>query len=285
MTIGNLSHASENEQIGIRKEIINSAPAEALAGFFNLGLPHLNDGDFLPPLWHWIYLLEKPAQRIIGPDGHPTIAIPSPPAQGQSRMFAGGRVNTHSLLTFGKPATRTTRVIRSEVKEGKSGPLTFVTVSSKIEQEGKLRVEEESDIVYREMGATPKSAIGIQNRNEEPEPKIDGSLEFAIDPVVLFRFSALTYNSHRIHYDLPYALEEGYPDLVIHGPLQAMLMGECARRSGITFLSKQFAYRLVKPAFGAQRLLANSFIEDSERKIQVKDETGQVTATSSVKDF
>lgn len=265
-----------------RTELISPGPAEALAGILDIQEPAAA-GDTLPPLWHWIYLLQRPPQRELGPDGHPTRGIPEPPGPGQLRMFAGGRVTTHRELRFAEPATRTTSVLRSADKQGRSGRLTFVTVRSDIEQTGELVIAEEHDIVYRRGGPslTPNVAAPAgPERNLENARS--ASLSLDVDEVLLFRFSALTYNAHRIHYDRDYAVTEGYPDLVIHGPLQALLMGQAMRRSGVPMLGRQFAYRLVAPTFGVQRLAATAWRQEGGVAAQVRDQAGTITATSNL---
>jgi len=259
-----------------RTELITLEPAEALAGMLDIDAP--SAGDELPALWHWIYLLERRRQSDLGPDGHPRHGIPAPPGPGRLRMFAGGRVSMHTPLRFRQPATRTTRVIRTAEKEGKSGLLTFVTVRSDIEQGGRLAIADEQDIVYRAPGSTLPAK---SNTAETPAPM--GSLALDVDSVVLFRFSALTYNAHRIHYDSAYAAQEGYPGLVVHGPLQALMMGELIRRSGVPLVGQEFAYRLVAPMFGEQRLTAAPNPEETGVSAQVRDATGRVTATSTLR--
>jgi len=259
-----------------RTELITLEPAEALAGMLDIDAP--SAGDELPALWHWIYLLERRRQSDLGPDGHPRHGIPAPPGPGRLRMFAGGRVSMHTPLRFRQPATRTTRVIRTVEKEGKSGLLTFVTVRSDIEQGGRLAIADEQDIVYRAPGSTLPAK---SNTAETPAPM--GSLALDVDSVVLFRFSALTYNAHRIHYDSAYAAQEGYPGLVVHGPLQALMMGELIRRSGVPLVGQEFAYRLVAPMFGEQRLTAALNPEETGVSAQVRDATGRVTATSTLR--
>ena len=259
-----------------RTELITLEPAEALAGMLDIDAP--SAGDELPALWHWIYLLERRRQSDLGPDGHPRHGIPAPPGPGRLRMFAGGRVSMHTPLRFRQPATRTTRVIRTAEKEGKSGLLTFVTVRSDIEQGGRLAIADEQDIVYRAPGSTLPAK---SNTAETPAPM--GSLALDVDSVVLFRFSALTYNAHRIHYDSAYAAQEGYPGLVVHGPLQALMMGELIRRSGVPLVGQEFAYRLVAPMFGEQRLTAALNPEETGVSAQVRDATGRVTATSTLR--
>jgi 3-methylfumaryl-CoA hydratase len=276
MTSSAMNALPGEPETSTRTELITLEPAEALAGMLDIDAP--SAGDELPALWHWIYLLERRRQSDLGPDGHPRHGIPAPPGPGRLRMFAGGRVSMHTPLRFRQPATRTTRVIRTAEKEGKSGLLTFVTVRSDIEQGGRLAIADEQDIVYRAPGSTLPAK---SNTAETPAPM--GSLALDVDSVVLFRFSALTYNAHRIHYDSAYAAQEGYPGLVVHGPLQALMMGELIRRSGVPLVGQEFAYRLVAPMFGEQRLTAAPNPEETGVSAQVRDATGRVTATSTLR--
>lgn len=262
-------------------ELITRWPAQALAALLDIDAPAMESE--LPALWHWIYLLERRRQSDLGPDGHPTSGIPAPPGPGRLRMFAGGRVWMHTLLRFGEPAIRTTRVVRTAEKEGRSGLLSFVTVRSVIEQGGAPAITDEQDIVYREgmgtlPGARPPAGGDVST---QPDHETAG-LAMTVDPMVLFRFSALTYNAHRIHYDQAYAATEGYPDLVVHGPLQALLMGECLRRSGVSMIDKQFAYRLVAPTYGAQRLAVSFSMDGSGHTARVLDGAGRTTATATL---
>jgi 3-methylfumaryl-CoA hydratase len=259
-----------------RTELITPEPAEALAGLLDIALP---SADELPDLWHWIYLLERRSQADLGPDGHPTSGIPAPPGPGRLRMFAGGRVVTHRRLRFGEPATRTTRILRTAEKQGRTGLLTFVTVRSEFTQGGRLVIADEQDIVYRAPGSTlPAEPAPAATPTAPPD-----GLTLAVDPVVLFRFSALTYNAHRIHYDLAYAEHEGYPGLVVHGPLQALMMGELMRRSGAPFTGQEFAYRLVAPMYGEQVLAVSPDPEQIGVSARVTGNAGRVTATSTLR--
>ena len=207
-------------------ELITPGPAQALAGL--LGVPPADGG--LPLLWHWVYLLDRPPQAILGADGHPARdAIPTPPGPGLRRMFAGGRVSQHGPLRTGTEATRRTWQASSSLKQGRSGPLHFVTVRTEISQGGQVVITEEQDLVYREP--TPAAALRTgRGPGSQPPPADPGDWRVEVNPVLLFRFSALTYNAHRIHYDRDYARAEGYPGLLVHGPLQALLMAEQARR-------------------------------------------------------
>ena len=263
----------------VRTELVVPEPAEALAGLLDVDPP--GAGVELPPLWHWIYLLDRRPQRDLGPDGHPRTGIPAPPEPGRLRMFAGGRVALHEALRFGEPATRITRLATSVEKQGRSGPLTLTTVRHDLEQNGRTVVSDEQDIVYRAAGSTLPSR-GTPDGDAEAGTPAVGSLELQVDPVVLFRFSALTYNAHRIHYDIGYATAEGYPDLVVHGPLQALLMGECLRRSGAAMLGHRFAYRLVAPTFGTQRLRVTAGHDEGGMIAEVRDGAGRRTATATL---
>jgi 3-methylfumaryl-CoA hydratase len=268
-----------------RSELVTPEAAEALAGVLDIDPPSLDEG--LPPLWHAVYLLERRRESELGVDGHPTQGIPAPPGPGMLRMFAGGRVTAYGVLRFGEGATRSTRVLRTVEKQGRSGPLTFVTTRSEIEQRGRIVVADEQDIVYRAAGGTlardpdaaPDRATPARRENEAGQVH---QLTLDVDPVLLFRFSAITYNAHRIHYDQEYAASEGYPGLVVHGPLQALLMGEAMRRSGVPVLGRVFAYRLLAPTYGAQRLTVITVADAETAEAWVRDGSGAVTATATV---
>lgn len=257
-----------------RTELVTPEPAEALARLLDITPPE----RVVPPAWHWVYLLERRATADLGHDGHPTSGIPAPPGPGRLRMFAGGRVNEYAELRFGAPATRTTQVADQREKQGRSGPLTFVTVRHTIEQDGRVAVVDEQDVVYRAPGTTLRTEDPA-----EPAPVTPDCLQLQVDPVLLFRFSALTYNGHRIHYDLAHVAEEGYPDLVVHGPLQALLLRELFRRSGAPSTGHQLAYRLVSPVYGSPLLTVRPLPGDDGLRAQVEDPTGRVTATGSLR--
>jgi len=262
----------------VRSEVLAPEPAEALAAMLDIDLP---GGPGLPTLWHWVYLLERRPQRDLGPDGHPTFGIPSPPEPGRRRMFAGGRVTTHRSLVIGVEATRTSSVSSTREKVGRSGPLTFVTVRNEIAQSGQVAVVDEQDIVYR----TPDSTL--QPAGGRPEPVVEAprepSLTLNVDVALLFRFSALTYNAHRIHYDHEYVKQEGYGDLVVHGPLQALMMGELVRRAGVDLVGKEFAYRLVSPMIGPQPMTVVAAEAGIDAGAETRDVNGTVTARSSIR--
>lgn len=261
------------EEVIERSEVLTPGPAEGLAGLIGVEPPR----DALPMMWHWVYLLDRPAQADLGPDGHPLRGVlPAPPEPGRRRMWAGGQVRTLEPLRLGEVATRRTEIIDTVEKHGRSGRLTFVSVRHRITQGGQLCVDERQDVVYRDMGQTaPIAHIGDDQLVAGEE------WELPIDPSLLFRFSALTYNGHRIHYDREYAtLVEGYPGLLTHGPLQALMMAESARRDGFRTGSGVVCdYRLVSPLFDFQGLIVGPGSGPGSR--QVRDRQGRVTATGT----
>jgi 3-methylfumaryl-CoA hydratase len=204
------------------------APEAVAALAATLDRPAPAPGDALPPGWQWLFFNPVAAQAELGDDGHPVRTPRSflPPLALPRRMWAGSRVRYLAPLAVGATATRHSRIERIVPKEGRGGRMCFVTVVHRIASEGRDRIVEEQDIVYREastgpVSATPAAAVGT------PTPAASATWRRALrpDPVLLFRYSALTFNGHRIHYDRPYAREiEHYRDLVVHGPLTATLL-------------------------------------------------------------
>jgi len=265
----------------VRSEVMLPGPAEALAALLDTDPPA---SEFLPAMWHGAYLLDRPRQQDLGPDGHPARGgVPSPPAPGLQRMFAGGRVVVASFLRFGVTATRRTRVSATATKEGRSGPLTFVTVTSEYSQDGKVAIVDEQDLVYRDP-TPPLASKHPAADGERESTRVEGERRIGVDPSFLFRFSALTYNAHRIHYDRGYAVDaEGYPGLLVHGPLQALLMIEHAHIEGAAVdRPHQFAYRLVSPLFDQQGLVVGGTVDGETVDVYVRDDLGRRTATGRV---
>ena len=267
-----------------RTEHLLPGPAQALGALLDVPVPDLAGGAGLPLLWHWIYLLDRPAQADLGPDGHPVRGtIPAPPGPGRRRMWAGGRVRMSGALTCdGEPATRRSRVLSSQEKQGRSGPLTFVVVEHQVSQRGRVVVDEQQDIVYREAApagepiAVPAAAPLV--------PPADGERAIDVSPTLLFRFSALTYNAHRIHYDRDYARDvEGYPGLLTHGPLQALAMAEAARATGCQIGDLSFEYRLMSPLFDQQGMVVSAAREGDAIVTTGRDIHGRRTASGALR--
>lgn len=232
-----------------RVERLAAFPADALAATLDRDDPPFTDGTALPPLWHWLYFLPASGSAGLGADGHPERGGFLPPVPLPRRMWAGGRVHFHQPLRIGATVRRESRVVSVEHKAGRSGELVFVRVAHAItDAQGVLLLSEEQDIVYRDApapGAAPEKAPSIT-------PPVDAQWERSImpDPVLLFRYSALTFNSHRIHYDRDYASGvEGYPGLVVHGPLSATLLIDQLRRSLPAARISAFSFRALKPLF------------------------------------
>jgi 3-methylfumaryl-CoA hydratase len=258
-------------------ELLLPAPAVALGALLGVPVPDPEAG--LPPLWHWVYLLDRPAQADLGPDGHPfRNALPAPPGPGRRRMFAGGRVRTLGPLRCGAPATRRSTVLSVRDKQGRSGSLTFVVVGHQIAQHGRVVVDEEQDIVYRQASGP---VTGPDDGPVVPPAADEWSID--VTPTLLFRFSALTYNAHRIHYDRDYTRDvEGYPGLLTHGPLQALAMAEAARAHTGTDSAVRFEYRLVAPLFDHQGMVVRSVPEPGRVSTTVRDVHGRRTATGTL---
>lgn len=261
-----------------RTEVLLPGPAEALGALLDVPVPDL-DRDGLPLLWHWIYLLDRPAQTDLGPDGHPSRnTVPAPPGPGRRRMWAGGRVRAQGSLLCGRPATKRTRVLSHQEKQGRTGRLTFVVVEHQIIQSGHVVVDEQHDIVYRDAS----SGSPATNDDCPAIPVAEDEWTIDISPTLLFRFSALTYNAHRIHYDRDYCRDvEGYPGLLTHGPLQALAMTEAARAGGCHG-DQFFDYRLVSPLFDHQGLVARAVEEGGRVVTSVRDRHGRQTATGTL---
>lgn len=201
----------------------------------------------LPPLGHWLYFLPDAPQSSLGADGHPK-RDEVEAKEFPRRMWAGGRIDFLEPIAFGTTIQRTTNELRRVRKEGRSGPMIFVTLEHRIFCDGRLAIVEEQDLVYRAVGGTTPPV-------EPLDQPIAGIRSVVPDSVMLFRFSALTFNAHRIHYDLEYArAAEGYPELVVHGPLLATLLLHAAvRETGVW--PHRFSFRAERPAFCNQALV------------------------------
>jgi itaconyl-CoA hydratase / mesaconyl-C4 CoA hydratase len=235
---------------------LGAGPAAALSAVLNLPDPAHKAGEPLPPLWQWLYFLNWPAGQELGADGHPSNGRFLPPLPHRQRMWAGGRCAITEPLRLGEPAERVSSLASVTAKRGSTGEMLFVTERREFRQRGRTCLVEEQDIVYRSgrsAGQHP-SVVDESARPHEGEP---WQLSLRPDPALLFRFSALTANAHRIHYDAPYCRdEEGYPGLVVHGPLLALLMLELARRHAPDRQVRSLSYRLRRPVCAGEHLVA-----------------------------
>ena len=225
--------------------VASPVPLAGLAALLDHEVPPWRDGE-LPPLAHWFYFLGHTRQSEIGGDGHTKRGGFLPPIELPRRMWAGSRIGFHATVAIGSAMTRRSTVANVVEKTGASGTMVFVTVQHEILSGGALAITEEQDIVFREAPKTDAKA---------PEPKPDMRVSqhtrsITPNPVLLFRFSALTFNGHRIHYDRDYCRDvEGYPGLVVQGPLTAVLLMDHALRAKPKAAVARFEFRAQSPLF------------------------------------
>jgi 3-methylfumaryl-CoA hydratase len=229
-----------------RADLVTPAPLAALSATLDRADPEPGAGSEVPPLWHWLYFLPMARQSEIDVDGHPRRGSFLPPVPLPRRMWAGGRLAFEQPLQVGEPVERLSRIASVDVKAGRSGPLVFVTVRHEISSARGLALTEEHDIVYREA-PRPDAPTA------KPQPAPAGASfrrDVTPDPVLLFRYSALTFNGHRIHYDRSYVTDvEGYPGLIVHGPLIATLLVDLLRRESPDLRLRRFEFRALRPLF------------------------------------
>lgn len=229
------------------EDLVAPFPVRALAATFDAGDPEPQGGDPLPPLWHWLYFLEAAPQSRLGPDGHAERGDFLPPVPLPRRMWAGSRFSFDGApVRVGETIGRSSEIKAVEPKSGSTGAMVFVTVKHTISGPRGVSLVEEHDIVYREA-AKP----GEKPKDPRPAPAdATWTRKIVPDPVLLFRFSALTFNGHRIHYDQPYVTgAEGYPGLIVHGPLLGLLQIELARRAHPDKVARSFEFRALSPVF------------------------------------
>lgn len=249
----------------VRKDVVTSWPVTALAA--TVGDPRVSsgNGEPLPSGWHWMYFLDaKPAPEL-GVDGHPKRGGFLPPVPLPRRMWAGGKVEFLRPLTIGEPVTRESEIVSVEPKSGSTGTLVFVTVRHTIAGSGSNAIIEEQNIVYREAA---KKGDPLPPGKKAPA-EARWTRRVMPDAVMLFRYSALTFNGHRIHYDRDYAInEEHYSGLVVHGPLQATLLLDLCRNNAPTPL-KKFEYRAQYPMFAGSAFTVNGNFDAAASKADV----------------
>jgi 3-methylfumaryl-CoA hydratase len=245
--------------------------AEALHATFDAADAAPVAGAVLPPCWHWAYFLEAAPSRELGADGHPARGGFLPPVPLPRRMWAGSRVEFLAPLVLGAAARKVSRVVAVDKKDGRSGRLCFVTVRHEVFAPTGLAIREEQDIVYRES-----SRGGAQPAPQTAPSDAAWERCWTLDTPRLFRYSALTFNSHRIHYDRDYATgEEGYPGLVVQGPMLAMLMLELVRERWPRRWVRRFEFRAMAPLFDDGEPVRVCATTDGSRvRVWVADQRG-----------
>lgn len=258
-------------------DTIGQWPAQALAATLNRDDRFDSDDPVsLPAPWHWLYFLPTARASQIDTDGHPRKGDFLPPVPLPRRMWAGSRIDYHSPLHIGDRARKQSTIKKVTPKEGASGQLVFVTVQHDIfvqlvGGEERLAISEQQDIVYRKPAGKDSNA-------PKPQPAPDNAQfqrTIKVDPVCLFRYSALTFNAHRIHYDRDYATQvEGYPGLVVHGPLTATLLLNMLRDETEGEILEKFSFRALSPITDIQDVTLAGYRNGEELVLWATDSTG-----------
>ena len=267
--------------VGRRETLTDVAtvfPARGLAATFNQPVDGLVPGATVPALWSWLWFLPLAPMAEVGPDGHPKRGGFLPPIPLERRMWAGSRITLHDDLRLGEEIQRHSTITAITAKEGKAGRMVFVTVAHAVHTPRGVAMEEEQDIVYLaipDVFVPPPASLA-------PRPP-DWSVALPMDPVLLFRFSALTFNSHRIHYDRTYAQTvEKYPGLVVHGPLQAMALFEAARVRADGRRPAQFTFRGQRPLFDHDTISLNGRTEGDGWALYTANGEGAVAMAATL---
>ena len=256
-----------------RNDTVTVAPLVALSALLDRDDPTPRAGDAAPPLAHWLYFLPAYRQSEAGPDGHAIKGGFLPPIDLPRRMWAGSRLEFLRPLVVGSEVMRVSRIKDVSEKEGRSGRLVFVTVRHEVSDGGGLVLADEHDIVFR--GETSLAAKPVPAPRDEKWRR-----DIHPDPVLLFRYSAVTFNSHRIHYDQPYVTQvEGYPGLVVHGPLTATLLIDLLRRSAPQVTVKTFAFRAMRPLYDTADFSTCGTPDEAKRsaRLWTRDTEGAMT--------
>lgn len=223
------------------QDVVTAAPLRLMRAM--LDLPPDDTPQEVPPLWHWLYFLPAARQSQLGPDGHAQRGGFLPPVPLPRRMWAGGQLEFFGPLLVGDALRRVSTIDDVKLKSGRTGELCFVRVRHEISSPRGLALREFHDIVYRDE---PRGDTPLPRYEDAPDSML--ARKVMPDDVLLFRYSALTFNGHRIHYDRRYATEvEGYPGLVVHGPLMATLLAGLAGRQFVGRRARSFAFRALKP--------------------------------------
>jgi 3-methylfumaryl-CoA hydratase len=262
--------------IGRTQEATETVTAQLVKGlratlFQEIGEPRT--GDAAPFTVHWCLAQPVFPMSMLGPDGHPTRGGFLPPVPLPRRMWAGGEIEFLDPLRVGDESTRTSRIADVTVKTGSTGQLCFVSVEHTVTSPRGVAIRERQDIVYRDMGSAQAAA-----KAPPPPPVAQHRETHVSDPVLLFRYSALTFNGHRIHYDRDYVTKvEGYPGLIFHGPLQAAFIVEMAAKLRGGRPPKKFTYRGVQPLFEGSEFSINANDNGDAMELWTANDAGQPT--------
>jgi 3-methylfumaryl-CoA hydratase len=271
----------------VRRDVVTAAPLAGLAALLDRDDAPPEEGDAAPPLAHWLFFLPNYRQSEAGADGHAEKGSFIPPAPLPRRMWAGSRIEFLKPLRVGARVTRTSKIADVVPKAGRSGALLFITVRHEIADEAGPVIVDEHDIVMR-RGPPPRGQDQT-TRAEAPKPAPAAETwrrEIHPDPVLLFRYSAVTFNSHRIHYDHPYVTNvEGYPGLVVHGPLIATLLVDLLRRSRPETVLRGYQFRAMRPLYDTAPFWTCGEPDEGARsaKLWTRDAEGAVTMEATAR--
>jgi 3-methylfumaryl-CoA hydratase len=261
---------------------IDAALLSGMSATLDRDDPPPRNGDPLPPCWHWMYFRDATRQSVLGLDGHPERGGLMPPVALPRRMWAGSKIRFRAPLRVGEIACKRSEIDSITPKSGNSGQLVFINIRhTYLNAADEVAIEEEQNIVYREA---PKPGDTPPHPRPAPE-QAPWRRDLEPDPVLLFRYSALTFNSHRIHYDRAYCLqEEGYPGLVVHGPLIATLMVDLCRRSRPDSEIAEFSFRALAPLFDTHAMMLGGAPADagSSAAVWAADEKGGLASQGDV---
>ena len=266
-----------------REDIATAAPLAGLAALLDHDVSPWVPGA-VPPLGHWLYFLPHARQSVIGADGHPRRDEHSllPPVPLPRRMWAGSRIEFLSPIPVGAALTRVTTIDAIKPKRGASGDLLFVTLRHDIAADGVAAIREEQDIVFREPAPAAPAPAAVPAAPSEPEPA-DAVRSLSPDPVLLFRYSALTFNAHRIHYDRDYARNvEGYAGLVVHGPLIATLLMDHFLRAVTRAAPRHFSFRAEAPLLDGAPFDLCLVHDGNATRLWARDAAGRTTMRADV---
>lgn len=261
-----------------RRDSATAAPLSGLAALLDHDAP---PPGTVPPLGHWLYFLPDARQSAIGDDGHPRRDDGGllPPVPLPRRMWAGGRLEFLAPVAVGAALTRVTTIEAIRPKRGASGDLLFVTLRHEIAADGMAAIREEQDLVYRAPAAAAPVAAVVQ---PDPEPA-DAVRSVLPDPVLLFRYSALTFNAHRIHYDRDYAQGlEGYAGLVVQGPLIATLLMDHYLRVAPDAALRRFSFRAEAPLIDGVPFDLCLAWQEGGARLWARDAQGRTTMRAEV---
>jgi 3-methylfumaryl-CoA hydratase len=239
-------------------DIITAQLVKGLRATLFLDIGNPAEGDVAPYTTHWCLAQPVAPMSELGPDGHPTRGGFLPPVPLPRRMWAGGQIEFVDPLRVGDTVTRSSRISDVTMKTGSTGVLCFVSVEHAITTPRGVAIKERHDIVYRDMTPAGDAKPAAVPASPAPAPVAKHRESHMADPVLLFRYSALTFNGHRIHYDRDYVtMVEGYPGLIVHGPLQASLLIEFAAKLRGNKPPAKFVYRGVSPLFDGAEFSVN----------------------------